>query len=248
MTDADIRFALYLAFLFAALEGFVWCLRIGSQPDAPRVTRPMGAMLLGLGAACVALASAQGLQSWNMARYFDFVDYIRWGLIGSVGLALAAFYWWRLGWYYDAVRICIFGIEFIIRACRPRTHGELIFGPPVPESLITGGITTMSTLMNTNQKVSVRANFRDDEGNPTTPSSVTWASDSPAVAQVTSDGTIDAVVATGPGTSELGAAVITATSDNGTVLSGVVEVSAGETAAGELAFGTPEAEDAEPTP
>lgn len=98
MNEADIRFALYIIFLSGCLEGVIWCFRIGRQPDSPRVAKPMGAMLLGLGSTCVALASAQGLQRWDMAHYFDYVDYIRWGLIGSVAMALSAFYWWRFWW------------------------------------------------------------------------------------------------------------------------------------------------------
>lgn len=207
MTEADIRLALYVAFGLGCIEGVTWCARIGLQPDAPRVARPMAAMLFGLCVACIALGSAQSLQSWNMARYFDFVDYIRWGLIGGVGLALAAFYWWRLGWYYDAVKICIFGIEIIIRGCNRkavRLNGR--FSREQPRGFCPAtkeGEDTMQLDLHDGKQVTYIPNPVDAEGNPTSiePGSLQGSSSDTSLVTVerNPDGSETLIVSSVPG-------------------------------------------------
>lgn len=143
------------------------------------------------------------------------------------------------------MRFCLFGLEFIIRPCEERINGVLVFGTPVPETSSLKGVSLMSTIINTNQKVSVEAAFTDDEGNPVQVDAVEWTSSDAAVAQVepNPDNPRQAIVHTGADVSPLGSATITATDPaSGFQAAGVVEVVAGDVAAGTLNFGTPEPE------
>lgn len=95
--DAEIRFALYVVFFVTSIEAAAWCGLIAVRRDAPRVALPMCASMIALAGACLALAAAQGLQTWNMDAYFDYVDYIRWCLLFAISVGLASHHWWRWG-------------------------------------------------------------------------------------------------------------------------------------------------------
>lgn len=130
----------------------------------------------------------------------------------------------------------------------PRFRGLIIFGPPQPSTgSVQGGVTIVSATKADIQKIQATAAFTDAAQQPVTPATCTWATDNGTISPGTlaPDGTVtpptdpaavtlDAVLVSGTP----GIANVTATADDGTVLTGAVTITAGPAAGGAISFGS----------